>query len=233
MPLSPRLSPAPSQEARRPAPRATAAARTGTVCVALSAVLTVLVVLPWPPLLAFDRDVAEALHSTAVTEPALTRVNRVLTDWVWDPWTMRLLAATVTVWLWVRRERLLSVWVAAASALGAAVQQSLKAVAGRERPRWPDPVDSAQYAAFPSGHAMTAVVTCGLLLWLARRYGASGPTWAAGVALAVVSVAGVGFTRVYLGVHWPTDVVAGWLLGAAVVALTAVSYDRAVLSRRR
>ncbi|NWF25669.1 phosphatase PAP2 family protein [Streptomyces sp. PKU-EA00015] len=232
MTLSRPLPPAPSP-ARRPAPRMTAAARTGTVCLALTAVLTVLVVLPWSPLLAFDRDVAEALHSTAVAEPGLTRVNRVLTDWVWDPWTMRLLAATATVWLWLRGERLLAVWVAAASALAAAVQQSLKAMADRERPQWPDPVDSAQYAAFPSGHAMTAAVTCGLLLWLARRYGASGAGWAWGVALAVVSVAGVGLTRVYLGVHWPSDVVAGWLLGAAVVTLTTVSYHRAVLSRRR
>ncbi|MFF8845458.1 phosphatase PAP2 family protein [Streptomyces sp. NPDC015127] len=226
------LSPAPAPP-RPPAPPRTAAARTGAACLALTAVLTVLVILPWSPLLSFDRDVVQALHGSAVAEPGLTHVNRVLTDWVWDPWTMRLLAAAATVWLWWRGERLLAVWVAAASVLSAAVQQSLKAVAGRERPQWPDPVDSAQYAAFPSGHAMSAVVTCGLLLWLARRYGVRGPAWAAGVLLAAVSVAGVGFTRLYLGVHWPSDVVAGWLLGAAVVALTAVSYQWAVLSRQR
>ncbi|MBT2368159.1 phosphatase PAP2 family protein [Streptomyces sp. ISL-10] len=231
MSSSQQLSPAPSPP-RRPAPPRTAAACTGTLCLALTAVLTLLVTLPWSPLISLDRDVVETLHGSAVTQPGFTHVNRVLTDWVWDPWTMRLLAAAATVWLWRRGERLLAVWVGAASVLAAAVQQSLKAVADRDRPQWPDPVDSAQYAAFPSGHAMTAAVTCGLLLWLARRYGAAGRGWAAGVLLAGVSVVGVGLTRVYLGVHWPSDVVAGWLLGASVVALTVLSYERLALSRR-
>jgi undecaprenyl-diphosphatase len=51
------------------------------------------------------------------------------------------------------------------------------------------------------------------------------------VALAGVCVAGVGFTRIYLGVHWPSDVVGGWLLGGCVVALAVASYRRAALPR--
>ncbi|TXS44585.1 phosphatase PAP2 family protein [Streptomyces sp. t39] len=212
--------------------RTGAAALTGSVLLAAAGLLTVLVTTAWEPLLAFDRSVTEALHRSAVSEPVATRANRIMTDWVWDPWTMRLLAAAVTVWLWRRGDRLLAVWVAGASALGAALQQSLKALVGRERPQWPDPVDTAHYAAFPSGHAMTAALTCGLVLWLLHRacVGGRGRVWA--VALAVVSVAGVGFTRVYLGVHWPTDVLGGWLLGAAVVAVAAASYERRLLARR-
>jgi undecaprenyl-diphosphatase len=42
---------------------------------------------------------------------------------------------------------------------------------------------------------------------------------------AIVSVLGVGFTRIALGVHWFSDVVGGWLLGLAVVALTAWSFE--------
>lgn len=103
--------------------------------------------------------------------------------------------------------------MAATSLLASLFQQALKAVVGRERPRWPDPVDSAQFAAFPSGHAMTAVVTCGLLLWLLRLYGAGPGLWAAALTVAVVSAVGVAVTRVYLGVHWLTDVVGGALLG--------------------
>ncbi|MGW2118751.1 phosphatase PAP2 family protein [Streptomyces zhihengii] len=209
-----------------------AAALTGTVLLAAAAVLTVLVALSWEPLLAFDRSVTEALHRSAVAEPGLTRANRIMTDWVWDPWTMRLLAAAVTVWLWRRGDRLLAVWVAGASALGAALQQAMKALVGRDRPQWPDPVDTAQFAAYPSGHAMTAALTCGLVLWLLHRDGVGGRGWAWAVALATVSVAGVGFTRVYLGVHWPSDVLGGWLLGAAVVAVTAASYERRLLARR-
>ncbi|QNP62046.1 phosphatase PAP2 family protein [Streptomyces genisteinicus] len=212
--------------------RTRTASLAGSVLLAASALLTVLVVTAWEPLLAFDRSVTEDLHRSAVSEPAATRANRILTDWVWDPWTMRLLAAAVTVWLWRRGDRLLAVWIAGASALGAALQQTLKALVGRDRPQWPDPVDTAQFAAFPSGHAMTATLTCGLLLWLLHRDGVRGRARAWAVALAAVSVAGVGFTRVYLGVHWPSDVLGGWLLGAAVVAVAAASYERALAARR-
>lgn len=107
----------------------------------------------------------------------------------------------------------------------------MKAAVDRERPRWPDPVDSAHFSAFPSGHAMTAAVSCGLLLWLLRLYGAGPALWAGAMAVAVVSVIGVAVTRVYLGVHWLTDVVGGTLLGAAVVAFTVAGYARSVSLR--
>ncbi|MEU0087403.1 phosphatase PAP2 family protein [Streptomyces sp. NPDC006274] len=210
---------------------AAAPAHSCAVLAGLTALLLVPVTLAWPPLMAFDRAVVKELHASAVTEPTFTHVNRVLTDWVWDPWTMRLLSAAAAGWLWLRRERLLAMWVAVVTAAGAGLQQAVKALVGRERPRWPDPVDAADYAAFPSGHAMSAVVTCGLLLWLLRRRGVTGRAWAWCVALAGVCVAGVGFTRIYLGVHWPSDVVGGWLLGGFVVALAVASYRRAALPR--
>ncbi|MEU0137290.1 phosphatase PAP2 family protein [Streptomyces sp. NPDC006296] len=198
---------------------------TGLVCTSLSLVLLVLVAVRWSPLMSLDTAVARSLHRNAVAEPGLVHVNRVLTDWVWDPWTMRLLTAVVVLALWWRGSRLLAGWVAATSLLAALVQQGLKAAVGRERPRWPDPVDSAHYAAFPSGHVMTAMVTCGLLVWLLRLHGARPALWWGSLALAVISVAGVAFTRVYLGVHWLSDVVGGVLLGGALVGLSAAAFD--------
>ncbi|MGW6983360.1 phosphatase PAP2 family protein [Streptomyces sp. NPDC054932] len=189
----------------------------GVGCALLAAVLTALVVVGWQPLLAYDERVARDLHAHAVSHPGVTQFMRVLSDWVWDPWTMRALAAVACVLLWWRGDRGRALRVALATLAATAVQQGLKALVGRERPVWSDPVDSAQYAAYPSGHAMTATVVCGLLLWLLPR---PAPAWApAAWAVAVVSVLGVGFTRVYLGVHWASDVMAGWLLGVAVVAL--------------
>jgi undecaprenyl-diphosphatase len=122
--------------------------------------------------------------------------------------------------------------VTAAGVLGTVAQQSLKAAVGRARPVWPDPVDSAHYAAFPSGHAMTATVVCGLLLWLLQLYGAGRALRRTALALAVVSVVGVGLTRVWLGVHWPSDVLGGWLLGALVVALAVMTHERLFGSER-
>lgn len=199
---------------------------------ALAVLLLVLVAVGWPPLLSLDRDIAEALHRSAVAEPGLTHLNRILSDWVWDPWTMRALAAVTVGWLWWRRERLLALWVAGTSLLTVGLQQGLKAAVGRERPSWPDPVDSANYSAFPSGHAMTATVTCGLLLWVLALHWYEGRRgWGTLTGAAVVSVVGVGWTRVYLGVHWPSDVVGGWLFGWTCVAVAILTYRAA--ERRR
>ncbi|MGR4879779.1 phosphatase PAP2 family protein [Streptomyces sp. LARHCF249] len=190
----------------------------GIGCALLATVLTALVAARWRPLLSFDDRVVRDLHGHALAHPAVTHTMRILTDWVWDPWTMRALAAAACLLLWWRGRPERAVRVAVATLAVTAVQQGLKAVVGRERPVWPDPVDSAYFAAYPSGHAMTATVVCGLLLWLLPR---GTPAWAVRTAwaAAVVSVVGVGFTRIHLGVHWPSDVLGGWLLGAALVAL--------------
>ncbi|MEU9622623.1 phosphatase PAP2 family protein [Streptomyces sp. NPDC088251] len=219
MPSSPPVPPA--RRPSRPSPFHTAVA-----CAALALVLLILVAARWSPLMTLDRTVADALHRRAVTEPGLVHANRILTDWAWDPWTMRALITVAVVVLWWRGARALTMWVAATSVLSALLQQGLKSAVGRERPQWPNPVDSAHYAAFPSGHAMTATVSCGLLLWLLRRHGAGTGVWRAALVAAWVSVIGVGVTRLYLGVHWLSDVLGGWLLGAALVGFSIAGFAR-------
>ncbi|WP_374214727.1 phosphatase PAP2 family protein [Streptomyces sp. SKN60] len=192
---------------------------------ALGVLLLVLVAVGWSPLLSFDREVSDALHRHAVAHPGFTQVNRILTDWVWDPWTMRALTLLAVVWLLRRGERLLALWITGATLLAWLLQQGLKTAVGRARPRWPDPVDSAPYAAFPSGHAMTAAVACGLLLWvLALHWKEGWRGWGTLAGAALVSVLGVGWTRVYLGVHWTSDVLAGWLFGWCCAAVTIITY---------
>ncbi|MFC8831535.1 phosphatase PAP2 family protein [Streptomyces sp. NPDC057137] len=221
-------SPAPSTP-----PGAVTPARVGLVLGVASVVLVALVAAEWGPLLSWDRSVAVDLHRQAVADPGLTHANRILTDWAWDPWTMRLLTAVAFLVLWFRGSRLLACWVALTSLVGGLISQGVKAAVGRERPVWPDPVDSAHYAAFPSGHAMTATVTVGMLLWLLRRHGLTGPLWTVLLVVGIVSVIGVGFTRVWLGVHWSSDVIGGWLFGTCLVALSIATYEGRALSRWR
>lgn len=194
------------------------------LCTLLFGLLLALVVAHWGPLMSLDRAVAGTLHRTAVTAPGWTRLNRVFSDGVWDPWTMRAVLA-VAVWLLVRRgERRLALWVAATALTGTGLQQAVKALVGRDRPVWQDPVATAHYAAFPSGHALSALVAGALVLWLLRLAGAR-PLWRwTARAVVTVSVFGVAFTRLYLGVHWLSDVVGGWLLGGALVAGSAAVY---------
>lgn len=199
--------------------------RLGWALLAAVAVLTALVAAGWQPLASWDERIARSLHSHAVSHRGVTHLMRVLSDWIWDPWTMRALAAAACLWLWRGGEGRCALRIALVVLGASVVQQGLKAWVGRERPVWPDPVDSAHFSAYPSGHAMTASVVCGLFLWLVPR-GAPGRHSARAArvlvpVLAAVSVLGVGFTRLYLGVHWFSDVLAGWLLGAALVLLAA------------
>ncbi|MEV5612568.1 phosphatase PAP2 family protein [Streptomyces sp. NPDC052225] len=211
----------PTRPSRRPGTTLTAAL--ALPCV----LLTVLVAVRWSPLMEVDSDVVRTLHRGAVDEPGVTHASRILTDWVWDPWTMRLLISLIVVGLvWRLRAWVLAGWVAATCLVGSLVQQGLKAAVDRPRPTWPDPVDSAHYAAFPSGHAMTAAVVCGLVLWLLRRAGAGPVLWRTALAVSAVSVLGVGLTRLWLGVHWPSDVLGGWLLGALLVAESTTAYEK-------
>ncbi|MFE2629373.1 phosphatase PAP2 family protein [Streptomyces sp. NPDC001651] len=218
--------PTPSVESppRPSAERAVVSGWAGALALA-SALLLAMVAFRWHPLLRLDGTVADTTHRWAVGDPGLTHVFRILTDWVWDPWTMRFVTFAAAIWLvWRRADRWTAVWLVVTCAVATLVQQTLKAAVDRSRPTWPDPVDSAHFAAYPSGHAMTATVVCGLLLWLLHKHGTTGPVWGTAVFVAAVSVIGVGLTRVWLGVHWASDVVGGWLLGALVVTL-AVGVD--------
>ncbi|MFI6559074.1 phosphatase PAP2 family protein [Streptomyces sp. NPDC050534] len=217
-------SPVESPE-RAPAP--SVAGRAAAVLAVCSVLLLVLVAIRWHPLIGVDGDISRTTHHWAVHETGLTHTFRILTDWVWDPLTMRLVVAAAVVWLvWRRSAWWTALWLAAAVIVGALLQQGLKAAVDRPRPVWRDPVDSAHYASFPSGHAMTATIVCGLLLWLLHRYGPGRALWRTALAVGLVSVLGVGLTRVWLGVHWSSDVLGGWLLGATVVALAVAVHRR-------
>ncbi|MGW0606773.1 phosphatase PAP2 family protein [Streptomyces sp. NPDC002644] len=203
-----------------------AALRAAALLALCSLVLLALVEASWQPLMALDGEVARTTHRWAVREDGVTAVARVLTDWFWDPITLRALTVAVAVGLvWRRGQGWPALWLVATVAVAAVLQQVLKAAVDRPRPVWSDPVDDARFAAFPSGHAMTATVCCGLLLWVVRREGVGPRRWRAAVATAVVSVVGVGLTRVWLGVHWLSDVVGGWLLGALVVAVAVAVFE--------
>ncbi|MFC7794393.1 phosphatase PAP2 family protein [Streptomyces cinereoruber] len=200
----------------------------GTVLTALAAVpfslALVLVESHWAPLHRLDQGVAERLHRSALEHPAWVRVLDFLTHVAWGPATMRILVAGVVVWLLWRRAFRLAAWAAVTATAGGLVGLLVKNVVERARPHLPDPVSHAPGFSFPSGHSMTAVTSCAVLLLvllpLVPRAWRPLP-W----ALAAVAVLGVGYTRVALGVHWVSDVVGGWLLGVAVVTATTLAFE--------
>ncbi|MFI5703567.1 phosphatase PAP2 family protein [Streptomyces xanthochromogenes] len=106
--------------------------------------------------------------------------------------------------------------------LGQGVRYGLMAAVARPRPDAVDWATTASGHSFPSGHTATSALTAGLLIWavLTRsRLSAARFT----VALIVLWAVAVGLSRVYLGVHWASDVLGGWLFAALWLALASVT----------
>ncbi|WP_029008596.1 phosphatase PAP2 family protein [Azospirillum halopraeferens] len=168
---------------------------------------------------AFDRTVLLALRNPAdVSDPLgprwLEEMGRDITA-LGSMGVLTMLTLAVTGYLAMRR-----LWRAAALLPvsvggGMLVSTLLKMVFERARP---DLVPHGAYvytASFPSGHSMMAAVTYLTLGALLARVEPDPRIKAYILTLAVAVTVLVGVSRVYLGVHWPTDVLAGWTVGAA------------------
>ena len=104
-----------------------------------------------------------------------------------------------------------------------------KAALGRARPPLAQAVAAADGYGFPSGHAAAAAAVCGAAAWLSSTRMRSWPGRIAVWAVAAMLAALVGISRVYLGVHWTTDVIGGWIFGVlwmAVVVSGWVAFGR-------
>ncbi|MBU8540063.1 phosphatase PAP2 family protein [Roseomonas tokyonensis] len=125
-----------------------------------------------------------------------------------------LVTLAVTVFMALRR-----LWHAAGfllAAVGSGILVSVVLKAAFERPR-PDLVPHGSYvatASFPSGHSMMAAVVYLTLGVLLARVEPDGRVKVFVLGCAALLTLLVGVSRVYLGVHWPTDVLAGWTVGA-------------------
>ena len=111
--------------------------------------------------------------------------------------------------------RLDAILIAGSIGGGSILNAILKAGFGRPRPEVVPHLVQVSNASYPSGHAMLSAVA---YLTLAAILARSAPHLAARiylVALAVVLVILIGLSRLYLGVHWPSDVLGGWCLGSA------------------
>ena len=131
------------------------------------------------------------------------------------------IAATLTLWLC--RFRHLAIGLVVAVLGATAISNILKTLVGRERPDIVEHTALTFTASFPSGHAFISAVT---YLCIAGFVGLASRREDIGrlcVWLAWIMLLLVGLSRLYLGVHWPTDVLGGWALGVAWSSI-AVAY---------
>jgi len=188
-------------------------------------VLTALVLSRSGALRDWDTSIVTAVHDQVVVRPTLGRVLGWLSV-VTHPNTVRGATAVLVVGLWRGGHRRRAAWLAATITLGGALDPLLKDSVERARPVFDHPVALAPGYSFPSGHALNTMLLAACLVLLAH-----GPThgrplrraavWTGAVLLVLVT----GADRVGLGVHYTTDVLAGWLVALLTVAITTTAFE--------
>ena len=170
-----------------------------------------------------DRSVADGIHERVRDDPAavgLLRFGAVALD----PWVFRVAVLAVALWLWGRGARRLAAWAVVTATIGGVLGVVLKLVVERARPAFPEPVATASGFSFPSGHALNSLLCVGILILVflpvLSRAGRV-LAYVAGAALVLAT----GYDRIALGVHYLSDVVAGWGVALAVLAGTSAAFE--------
>lgn len=168
-------------------------------------------------ILAFDRMLTSAIQS--LRAPTLTALMRAVTT-AGGSGLVTVAAIALVVRLTAARQQRDALFVAGVVAACGLTSWTLKGLYGRVRP--PQALALIELPtdySFPSGHTLGSLALGGCIIYLAHRstLPALGKVLAMFVAIAYPALVGV--SRVYLGVHWPSDVLASWLAGAAVLSV--------------
>jgi undecaprenyl-diphosphatase len=136
---------------------------------------------------------------------------------------MRVLALGGSAYLWYRGRRRVAAGVLITPVVAVLLFNAAKPLYARPRPLGLGGRVDSSYS-FPSGHATASAAVCCTLAYVLWREGFI--RGRAALALAIVVPLLVGFSRLYLNVHWATDVLGGWCAGLLVAVLFAALYDR-------
>jgi len=163
-----------------------------------------------------DQRLADWLHGQA-TDP-LTDLFHAIT-FLGNFVTLLVVTLVAVAVLWRRRERTEALFVALAFVGGQVLSNGMKLGFRRERPFFPDPLATESTFSFPSGHALVSLTVYGALAVVLARHLPS--TWHRALLFvgSAVLVLAIGFSRLYLGVHFLSDVLAGFAAGLAWLSL--------------
>lgn len=163
----------------------------------------------------WDQAIQSWVHGLA--RPMLTQVMLGL-SWIGSTLVLVPAVALAAGLLWWRGMKDDAVLVAAAALGGVALNEVMKLYFKRLRPDVPWAFVHENSFSFPSGHSVMAMVLYGVIVYKTQDKLRSRWAKAALVVGALLMVAGIGVSRVYLGVHYPSDVAAGYFVGAVWLA---------------
>jgi membrane-associated phospholipid phosphatase len=166
--------------------------------------------------------------------PVLDAVVTGYTD-IAGPIGMPILAVAAILILSLSRRSWTPAILIAAAGIGSLLMTVAgKDIIGRVRPPLVDAVPPYEYSpSFPSGHTLNAVVIAGVVAYLLilRQHTTHGRVLI--IVAAALFALTIGLSRVFLGHHWFTDVVAGWALGAAWLTVVITAHRLYITSRAR
>jgi membrane-associated phospholipid phosphatase len=184
------------------------------------------------PLIAWDNQVAAALHAWAVGSPAwLTSLMRVGSG-IGFYGVLATVVVCAILFGVQRRWRELSLLLLTAVG-GQVVFDAFAALVHRPRPHFGNAFEGLTANSFPSGHVTSSLLLFGLLLYIFVPRIRSSALRALLIAAGVLVVTWIGFSRLYLGSHFPTDVIAGVALALAWGLLTAGALESYWSSRSK
>jgi undecaprenyl-diphosphatase len=169
-----------------------------------------------------DQRVADWLHGRA-TDP-LTDVFRAVT-WTGNGGFLAVVVLVAVALLWRRRLVTDALFVVLAFAGAEVITFGMKQGFRRERPFFQDPLATASSFSFPSGHSLVSLAVYGSIALVVARHARSRRVAATALGVAAVWILAIGFSRLYLGVHFLSDVVAGFAAGAAWLALLYLALE--------
>jgi len=130
------------------------------------------------------------------------------------------------------RCRAVATLVVAATLARPLLEFTLKNLVARDRPDIDRMTRGLGYS-FPCGHVMAAAVLWGMVPIIVSLYVRSRRVWWVSSVLSLAMIVGIGCSRVYLGVHWPTDVVGGFIAAGLLIAGLELGYHRSHLRLSR
>ena len=170
---------------------------------------------------AFDIAVSHALNMQRDTSPEWLIVLMQGISWIGGGIQRYIIVTILTVALWRWWGWGAALAMGLTTLVSAFTSEVLKAYFARLRPDLVSHLDFVSSAAYPSGHANNAAVVYILFIMLVPQ--ARHPGWQLAAAAMILVT---GLSRIMLGVHWPTDVIGGWLLGTsfALIAAAVIAY---------
>ena len=184
--------------------------------------LLLLVRYRWQPLQHLDQSIDDKLNGLVAPHPAVVKALSTVSS-IGGRSVLIPLVVIVVVMLLIRRRPRLAIYLAVTGIGAMLLDPSLKTLVGRVRPVVADPIAQGGGNSFPSGHTLGTTIVYGMLalvfLPMVRRRWRG---WLIGAA--TVIIVAVGLSRIGLGVHFLSDVLAGWFLGLAWIGVTAYAF---------